>query len=325
MKRKGFTLIELMVVIGIIALLVGILLPTIRGVKLAAYATVTRSQISRLESAIQAYHSDFFANPGPLSNNEVRGGYRQTSGDLWNPQMSKTELGVDILMKEPRDWISGSENLTLGLLGGLRYTDSRPNGTKLWFDKDAVGGGPFFLNPNKPKRLTPYLNYKPNEISQAGEFFKDEAGRRCLDTYIPEFVDSFNDPLPIMYLRARNGSPGTVGRYQSNPWGCPTQQQYNLDDVTGYTMSQNFPVDGNPGFPPNGHCIGIKFGKYHGLRHYGANGDPGDGYNSNHAKDGVEYFIGMDANTPPKKDDYILISPGKDRIYGTDDDITNFR
>src|SRR6187200_2999400 len=67
----GFTLVELLVVIGIIVLLVGILLPVVSGIKKSAYGAASAQQIQRLTSAIEAYSADHRAYPGPLSNDQI--------------------------------------------------------------------------------------------------------------------------------------------------------------------------------------------------------------------------------------------------------------
>ncbi len=58
MKRKGFTLVELLVVIGIIALLMGILLPTLSRVKAYAYRMLCGTNLAGIGKSMLMYSQD---------------------------------------------------------------------------------------------------------------------------------------------------------------------------------------------------------------------------------------------------------------------------
>lgn len=57
--RRAFTLVELLIVIAIIALLVGILLPTLKNARETAWATVCCSNMQQIGKAVNLYANDY--------------------------------------------------------------------------------------------------------------------------------------------------------------------------------------------------------------------------------------------------------------------------
>ncbi|MFC1582606.1 type II secretion system protein [Planctomycetota bacterium] len=68
MKRTGFTLIEMLVVISIIAILAAILMPAITAVRVAAKKASTKSLIGTIDMALESYANDFsgYYPPDPM-------------------------------------------------------------------------------------------------------------------------------------------------------------------------------------------------------------------------------------------------------------------
>jgi len=89
--RRGFTLVELLVVIAVIAILAALLLPALNRAKLAADSAVCRSNLRQQEIGLAVYASDFGAYPpyysGPAPSPQLEYWMERLSsyvgGDKW--------------------------------------------------------------------------------------------------------------------------------------------------------------------------------------------------------------------------------------------------
>jgi prepilin-type N-terminal cleavage/methylation domain-containing protein len=303
--RGGFSLVELLVAIGIIVILVSILVPTVSRVRQTAYATDSQAQLSQLAAAIERYHADFRAYPGPIPDAAI-GPSRIASGAFVNVTTTTNNRGV-----------TAAENLVLGLLGGMTINSS---GNPV-FLIDNVGNGPLNLNVANPKRFNSYAD----KANLSNGFYLPNDGNTAfgsLDTEIPEFVDRFPDPMPVLYLRAgRSASIGTTDADNPVVTNGSRAGAYDLADIFAYTAS----ATGTGKDLSAGETRGGAPADQHGLQSVLIANTTLD---ARIPAGAYAYLLnpsaGAGVRAPKQKDAYILISAGRDRVYGTRDDLTNF-
>lgn len=95
MRRSGFTLVEILIVVVIIAILIGLALPALQSAMIRGLAAKSTSNLRQLVIANQAFAADFghFApsenlarTPEDFENNNVRWcGARESESDPWDP------------------------------------------------------------------------------------------------------------------------------------------------------------------------------------------------------------------------------------------------
>ncbi len=246
-RRSGFTLVELLVVVAIIAILIGILIPAIGYVRKASRVASTQALLVQLQGSIEQYYQDFRAYPGPLSN-DVMYGYVGTALPITNPDHISNPGGTPLVGR-----VTGSENLVLALMGGLRYDPGFAAGqSHIVYDPTLIGTGPRTLaydfatgattaktNLAKSAYLAAVADLtttSPNNDPLNPGHFRDIA--EANDSTIPEFVDRFPSPMPILYLRARVGAANVTNEFTS---GAPITV---ISDVNNVRNSPNVPIVG---------------------------------------------------------------------------------
>ena len=103
-SRSGFTLVELMVAIGIIALLAGLLFPVMKGVRGRGQVTVCANNLNQLGKAFQQYLQDHQQRyPGGGQYQEWANGGHWVSADLNGGNASGESGGVAVSLTKVGD------------------------------------------------------------------------------------------------------------------------------------------------------------------------------------------------------------------------------
>ena len=100
--KNGFTIVELLTVLAIIALLTGVLIPSLNMVRNFARQTRQKGQFAAIDQALMAFRSDYGYYPPSNQRDETNAQY---NGAL---KLAEALVGLDLLGFHPdSDWLAG--------------------------------------------------------------------------------------------------------------------------------------------------------------------------------------------------------------------------
>lgn len=320
-RRPGFTLVELLVVIAIIALLIGILVPSVSQVQKQAKVTASKTLLATLGKGAEMFQGEIGDYPRSAGSNPF-----ETSADVYlsGAQWLVLQLaGADLkgfVKKNADEYYDHDNSGAIDERDWRDWYDLEPSEEFRRFGPYIPTDGEVFKTPQQLEdqlaaELTPSL-------SQGG----DGAGTSEFSNYhLPFATDKFG--YPVLYYEAspRAKHPFTDG------FGATAV-------VRGrYSHTDNMQFTGSDQGPRAGDDLGIDLGagSDHPMGVLGWDAtNPTDRPEPEGSFAEVVYDAGIfdqraDSSDkgrvwPRRADTFILITPGPDARYGTDDDITNF-
>ena len=292
-RRTGLTIVEILVVVGIIALLTGMLIPAVHVVKTTAREVKQKAQFTAIELGLAAFkNDDGDYPPSDWTPVPITGNYCGAQ------KLAEALLGRDLLGYHPR---SNWDPLDL-----------------TWYP-DPAATLPAQIEVNLQERKGLYLELTSAHAFRLGNMSLSKpglfanTGSLAPDTFV--LCDVFTrTPVrqrdgkmvkagaPILYYRADASKKAITDVYDI----LDNDAIVSLKEVTD---GRSHPLGAGPYPPP--FATQLEF-------FYGNPTLPGAiGYIQDPRVTAIP--------RPYKRDSYILVSAGADGTYGTDDDITNFR
>ena len=320
-KTQGFTIVELLTVMAVIAVLIGLLIPALGKVKDKAKEVQQRAQFHSIDVGVELYKSEYGAYPESKDNSIDTVSSPENPNDntpyCGANKLAEAMVGRDLLGFHPQsDFRSDGLNTIVDNLG-VTQAD-----TPIYHAFTAVTDWET-ADDNIKARTGPYV-----DLENANAYAMDEVYGNSNTLFPGGFsnnysmdttngaVNSYPLVLCDVYAKKRSGSnskktgtPILYYRARSNY----TMQQFDSapdaleDDIYYYDDNSNLIALGMPD-------DGISF-----TLETGNNGDPYENFENMIINENVQTI-----RRPYRADTYILVSAGKDGDFGTADDIFNF-
>lgn len=330
LKAKGFTIVELLTVMGIVVVLISLLLPALSMVRDFSNEIQQKAQFHSIEVGIGMYEHDFGTLPPSQDNYDIQRGVGLTGptgtelgqADKYCGAMKLAEamVGMDMLGFHPKSGFFASGTNT------FRYTDASTGNIVTDDELDIYTAEPTLeqsnwqtAEENLEARKGPYIDLENANVSSVEDVygslndFDDTAYLEASSTPLV-LCDVFSKRRqggektgsPVLYFKAR-----TQFSRQDRTDDQNLTDDYEQDEDDIYNVIDNYSL------------LELGVAGETGVDHPVIS-QSADGY-------GIDEFERMIVNDkvttikrPYRASSYILWSAGKDGLFGTADDIFNF-
>ncbi|MDO8304039.1 MAG: hypothetical protein Q7T18_12450 [Sedimentisphaerales bacterium] len=329
-KKRAFTIVELLTVMGVIALLIGLLVPALNMVRKQAKDTKQRAQFNSIKAGLEMFRTD----NGDYPESTAMG----AAGTTHNLAVAEVTTGAQHLAEAllGRD-LQGFDTLSTG---NASVDDAGADAQKIYANTVSRGSSTTEVTDSLARRKGPYLDLEgvgafsinqlyPSSYATGNVYGVANTATPASDKPSPFITDVFADRTvtvtytsagvttsvnlkagtPVLYYRANATNKDL--RKTTPPATGYTDRTYNYYDNKaimdmGKMMTQSTPpvtTTTDPGFHPLADITNNYLKFYEAITNHQIPNDEGVAY---------------------RADTYILMSAGRDGLFGTADDIYNF-
>ncbi len=307
-SKKGFTIVELLTVMGVIAVLIGLLVPALALVKEHASRLQQRAQFHGIDVGLEIYKNELGSYPESYDN-FVTG--KEGVNYCGANKLAEAMVGWDLLGFHPKS--------------GYRSDGTNDNGVLVYNPQAGFTDGGYTESAEENLQNREVFVDMENAnafrlvdiYSAIGGFNANlnEGGFTLCDVYAKKRLAGKKAGMPILYYKARPGR-----QFQDSTEDSDGDADLYNDDIYNYLdndaiVALNDPDNGtgvndHPLYQTTTAASALEFDELIVNQQVFEATDDGSGLT------GVK--------RPYRAESYILISAGQDGLYGTGDDIFNF-
>jgi prepilin-type N-terminal cleavage/methylation domain-containing protein len=227
--RAGFTIVELLTVIAIIAILAAMLLPVLAAAKRHAQKVQARLEISQIVSAIEKYDSDYGRFPvssgTPTSAQTLAGTNDFTYGGALHDAAGNPTENVYITQYNPTVMMTNQEVIAI-LMSVTNYPNGQPVLPNMNYQKNPQQT--IYLNP----KMSGYNPVPPQYPAPGGVdvtgVYRDPWGNPYIITMDLNYDEYCNDSFySLSGVSQQNGQTGWNGLFNPDAGGTTPNFRYH--------------------------------------------------------------------------------------------------
>jgi type II secretory pathway pseudopilin PulG len=322
-KEGGFTIVELLTVMGIIAILIGLLVPALAMVKDYAKQVQQAAQFHSIEVGLDLFKAEFGAYP-PSNDNSLAPVHPIDATPYCGAnKLAEAMVGLDFLGFHPNSDYRASGKADIVNRAGAPVKDV--------YLYDARNGIANFQTADENVRSrggkfgAPFI-----ELENANAFRMDDIYTTAQLTSM-NYRTAYPVSLALCDVYAKKRNTATARKTGMPILYYRARTQFSEQDYLTGTGTGPYPTLENDiyFYPDNLSLMLLKSADTSPIDHPLAdnNGQQQDwiDFENMILNRQVTQDPTVDLKRPYKAQSYILISAGKDGLYGTSDDITNFK